>query len=81
MKFERSTAPIRVIQFGEGGFLLTSPFPLHLHREAARLAVAERNGKKLADGQLLLELFRHRIVEQPVERQVDGDFDAQISPA
>ena len=37
--------------------------------------VPEALEKKLADGQLLLELFRRRIVEQPVERQVDRDPD------
>ena len=32
--------------------------------------MSKRNGKKLADGQLLLKLFRHFVVEKPVERQV-----------
>ena len=35
--------------------------------------MAERNKKKLADGQLLLELFRHFVSEEPVERQVNGN--------
>ena len=41
--------------------------------------MTERNGKKLADGQLLFELFRHRVGEQPVERQIYGDLDGQLS--
>ena len=52
--------------------MVDSPFR-DLHREAARGAVPERNGKKLADGQLLLKLFRHFVSEEPIERQVDGD--------
>jgi hypothetical protein len=39
--------------------------------------VAKWNGKKLADGQLLLKLFRHFVGEEPVERQVDGDSREQ----
>jgi len=33
----------------------------------------ERNGKKLADGQLLFQRFGHLVVEEPVERQVYRD--------
>ena len=50
-----------------------------LHREGPRAAVPERNGKKLADGQLLLKLFRHPVGEQPVERQVDCDLYAHLT--
>ena len=54
----------------------TSPIHLtHLHCEAVGGAVSERNRKKLADGQLLLERFRHFVVEEPVKRKVDGDLD------
>ena len=41
--------------------------------------MAKRNGKKLANGQLLLERFWHLVVEEPVERQVDRDPDEHQS--
>ena len=47
---------------------LPDTLPDEFHREASRFAVPERNKKKLADGQLLLELFRYLVGEQPVER-------------
>ena len=37
--------------------------------------MAERNGKKLAAGQLLLEFDRLFSYSVPVERQVYGDLD------
>ena len=46
-----------------------------LKREAALQLRAERNGKKLADGQLPLERRRDFVEEEPVERKVDGDLD------
>ena len=46
----------------------------NLHREASRGAVSERNGKKLADGQLLSERLRHFVGEEPVKRKVDRYF-------
>ena len=46
-------------------------------RETARFTSPKRDTEKLAYAQLLREFDRHRIGEEPVESQVDGDRDEQ----